>query len=203
MAIEAPPKTLVEKYLIEIAKALNIEYEPDESVFEEERIRKEAEKRRNEACLIDFNELHSDPMLPPTLPSTSHDPNMHPPNLPQRAPDSGIVRPIGFDLSNTALLNKEMMSLNPATNDDQQQASKRQSPPPSYDTVNTPPFSKPSSASSFSTRSQDQNKTNSDLPNVPKSLPNANISAPNASNDDEEDIDFDDLAKRFESLKKN
>lgn len=101
MSIEAPPKTLVEKYLIEIAKALNIDYEPDESVFEEERARKEAEKRRQEAVLIDFNDLqHSDPMLPPNLP-----PNMHqaststgnniPPNLPQRGPDSGIVRPIG------------------------------------------------------------------------------------------------------------
>lgn len=204
MAIEAPPKTLVEKYLIEIAKALNIDYQPDESVFEEERVRKEAEKRRHEACLIDFNELHSDPMLPPTLPSTSHDPSMQAPSLPQRGPDSGIVRPIGFDLSNTALLNKEMMSLNPPTNDNQQ-AAKSQSPPPSYDMVNTPPYnSKPSSASSnASSRNQDHSNTNSDLPNVPKSLPNSHSCAPNASHEDEEDIDFDDLAKRFESLKKN
>lgn len=37
MAIQAPPKLLVEKYLIEIAKIYNIEYEPDPQVINEQK----------------------------------------------------------------------------------------------------------------------------------------------------------------------
>lgn len=37
LAIHAPPKLLVEKYLIEIAKAYNLEYEPDPHVMSESR----------------------------------------------------------------------------------------------------------------------------------------------------------------------
>lgn len=196
MAIEAPPKILVEKYLIEIAKALNIDYEPDESVFEEERIRQEAAKRKAEAVLIDFNELHSDPMLPPQLPSTS---NTAPPNLPTRSPSAGIVRPIGFDLSNSSLIEKEFESLNPTTaTDDSFTKLPSQSPPPSYDAV-SPPFSSANKPSSSNLSNNSANK--SDLPNVPKTLPNTSYST--ATGEGEEDIDFDDLAKRFESLKKN
>lgn len=36
MSIQAPPKLLVEKYLIEIAKIFNIDYEPDQSIMKEE-----------------------------------------------------------------------------------------------------------------------------------------------------------------------
>lgn len=202
MAIEAPPKVLVEKYLVEIAKALNIGYEADESVFEEEKRQKEEARRREEGALIDFNELHSDPMLPPQIPSASG--GAQPP-LPTRGPDAGIVRPIGFDLSNSTLINKEFESFNPPADDQFNKAS--QSPPPNYfDTVNTP-FAKPSSGSAgdSSLRNAASNQPaagKSNLPAVPKTLPNASADAPN-NNSDESDIDFDDLAKRFESLKKN
>lgn len=198
MAIEAPPKVLVEKYLVEIAKALNIEYEPDEAVFEEERRRKEAEKRREEGVLISFNDAHLDPMLPPQIPSASGGVQ---PRLPTRAPDAGIVRPIGFDLSNSAMINKEFESLNPNTGQDQFNK-QSQSPPPDYfDTISTP-FSKPTSMAgpAFSPNKPGA-AGKSDLPAVPRTAPNASNEAPN--NDSEEDIDFDDLAKRFESLKKN
>lgn len=36
LAVQAPPKLLVEKYLIEIAKNYNIEYEPDPQVMKED-----------------------------------------------------------------------------------------------------------------------------------------------------------------------
>lgn len=36
MSIQAPPKLLVEKYLIEIAKIFNIDYEPDQSIMKDE-----------------------------------------------------------------------------------------------------------------------------------------------------------------------
>lgn len=196
MSIEAPPKVLVEKYMIEIAKALNIDYEPDESVFEEERLRKEESKRQKEAVLIDLNDLHSDPMLPPQIPSTSG--SAQAPNLPSRGPDAGIVRPIGFDLSNSSLIDKEFQSLNPS-NVDSQFDKQNQSPPPNYfDSINTP-LSKSSPTCFLSSN----DKPESDLPPVPKTLPNTldNLNQNNGS--DESDIDFDDLAKRFESLKKN
>lgn len=33
MSVQAPPKVMVEKYLVEIANNYNIEYEPDPQVF--------------------------------------------------------------------------------------------------------------------------------------------------------------------------
>lgn len=46
MSIQAPPKLLVEKYLIEIAKIFNIDYEPDQSIMKDD--------SRPEGFLIDF-----------------------------------------------------------------------------------------------------------------------------------------------------
>lgn len=37
LSIHAPPKLLVEKYMIEIAKTFNVAYEPDPQVMQEER----------------------------------------------------------------------------------------------------------------------------------------------------------------------
>lgn len=36
LSVQSPPKILVERYLIEIAKKYNVEYEPDEQVMREE-----------------------------------------------------------------------------------------------------------------------------------------------------------------------
>lgn len=36
LSIQSPPKILVEKYIIEIAKSYNIDYEPDPNVMREE-----------------------------------------------------------------------------------------------------------------------------------------------------------------------
>lgn len=46
MSIQAPPKLLVEKYLIEIAKIYNIDYEPDQSILKDD--------TRPEGFLIDL-----------------------------------------------------------------------------------------------------------------------------------------------------
>jgi vacuolar protein sorting-associated protein IST1 len=46
MSIQAPPKLLVEKYLIEIAKIFNIDYEPDQSIMKDD--------SRPDGFLIDF-----------------------------------------------------------------------------------------------------------------------------------------------------
>lgn len=47
MSIQAPPKLLVEKYLIEIAKIYNIDYEPDSTIMQSE--------TRPDGFLIDLN----------------------------------------------------------------------------------------------------------------------------------------------------
>lgn len=60
MSIQAPPKLLVEKYLIEIAKIFNVEYEPDPQVMKSD--------SRPEGFLIDLdgrNNLDGDIPLPP------------------------------------------------------------------------------------------------------------------------------------------
>lgn len=51
MSIQAPPKLLVEKYLIEIAKIFNIAYEPDQSIMQSE--------VRPDGFLIDLNDRNN------------------------------------------------------------------------------------------------------------------------------------------------
>lgn len=51
MSIQAPPKLLVEKYLIEIAKIFNIDYEPDQSIMQSD--------LRPDGFLIDLNDRNN------------------------------------------------------------------------------------------------------------------------------------------------
>lgn len=52
MSIQAPPKLLVEKYLIEIAKIFNIDYEPDQSIMQ-------SDQQRPDGFLIDLNDKNN------------------------------------------------------------------------------------------------------------------------------------------------
>lgn len=49
LSIQSPPKILVEKYMIEIAKCFNVTYEPDPTVMEKE----------TDGVLIDFNDKNN------------------------------------------------------------------------------------------------------------------------------------------------
>lgn len=51
LSIQSPPKLLVEKYMIEIAKCFNVPYEPDPQVMQEERGR--------DALLIDLSDRNN------------------------------------------------------------------------------------------------------------------------------------------------
>lgn len=85
--IQAPPKLLVEKYLIEIAKNYNIEYEPDPQVMQEE-------KHSGQDFLIDLsdrNNLSGGP--PPPQVGFIGYPNM--PQLPQM-PDPPSTKPFNY-----------------------------------------------------------------------------------------------------------
>lgn len=180
----------------EIAKSLNVLYEPDEQLLESENPKSiYGVDAVTTIPLLDFNsELIGPPPIPPSIPpnhnSTSH-----------------IVRPIGFDLpsppshqpssSHTSPINQPdpnaMPKPNPTSRLDKlanelHQATQPKkgpldrSPPPNYDSV----IAGPSAPSAL------------DPPSPPTHQPNAFKGA----DGDESDIDFDDLAKRFEALKK-
>lgn len=88
MSIQAPPKLLVEKYLIEIAKIYNIDYEPDQSIIQ-------SDQQRQDGFLIDFDRNNLDGNIPrppepgftaypqpPPLPIMPQPPNPQPFNYP-------------------------------------------------------------------------------------------------------------------------
>uniref|UniRef100_A0A1B0CMC0 IST1 homolog n=1 Tax=Lutzomyia longipalpis TaxID=7200 RepID=A0A1B0CMC0_LUTLO len=212
MAIQAPPKLLVEKYLIEIAKNYNIEYEPDPQVMRE---------AKGDGVLIDLSDKNNlDSNIPqppgfigfPQAPPLPHMPeppmrkpfdypNMHgghgggpsggasaPPftyNIPPNPPGpSGEKKDLNI---NTDFVDNERHSLPPPYStispDDNLQNSAKPKPQPRS---KIPPDMGENSAHPFP-----------NLPNVPMDLPDI----PDAREDNDE-IDFDDLPRRFEELKK-
>lgn len=78
MSIQAPPKLLVEKYLIEIAKIYDVDYEPDQSIMKEE--------NRPEGFLIDLgaggNNLDGGSNMPQMPPNPGFIAYPQPPQLP-------------------------------------------------------------------------------------------------------------------------
>lgn len=99
MSIQAPPKLLVEKYLIEIAKIFNIDYEPDQSIMQ-------SDHSRPDGFLIDLNDknnldgnIPAPPMpgfaqfpQPPPLPIMPHPPT----NIPFNYPGSPNNMPFSY-----------------------------------------------------------------------------------------------------------
>lgn len=75
MSIQAPPKLLVEKYLIEIAKIFNIDYEPDQSIMQ-------SDQQRPDGFLIDLNDKNNLDGNIPTPPGPGFANFPQPPPLP-------------------------------------------------------------------------------------------------------------------------
>ncbi|XP_069355053.1 IST1 homolog isoform X2 [Maniola hyperantus] len=221
MSVHSPPKILVEKYLIEIAKNYNVEYTPDEQVMREEEAK--------DAMLIDIN---GQPANPPgfigyPMPQM---PNLPPPNVtpfnypstPSGGRAGGFVAtnyggpsqpmtynvPPGADSKslNNSFLQEEMHNLPPAydsiAHDSPSHVPTSYGPSPNAPTPNVPtpqPRSKPPTNNFFPELPE--------LPSVPSdlvlpSVPHSNNS--NTSNDVNapDEIDFEDLNRRFEELKK-
>ncbi|XP_043516367.1 IST1 homolog isoform X2 [Frieseomelitta varia] len=183
MSVQSPSKLLVEKYLIEIAKNYNVEYEPDPQIMAE----------GQDALLIDVgNNTERNNLdtasggLPQPVGFIGFP---QPPLLPN--PASNLINsekgPIGFVTPPGSLENKDQnIPYNPSNVSyniplDNSNGNKLENDlPPPYESF--PP---------------DLNKELPDLPAVPSEndLPSNNPST-------SEDIDFDDLMKRFEDLKK-
>ncbi|XP_077447568.1 IST1 homolog isoform X2 [Stigmatopora argus] len=150
LSVEAPPKILVERYLIEIAKNYSVPYEPDAMV--------RPEASHGEADLIDVN----------------HDRN-------SRGGGGGGGGGGGVSAPAMPMPMPMPMPFNYPT-------------PKGIDDIN----SVPSQVIGAPSQIYDNNAL-PELPSVPDTLPATSFGG-NASTSD--DIDFDDLTRRFEELKK-
>ncbi|XP_027540951.1 IST1 homolog isoform X3 [Neopelma chrysocephalum] len=143
LSVEAPPKILVERYLIEIAKNYNVPYEPDSVVME------------------NFSGLPVGTYQPFT--------NIHPPPIPANPPTYESIDELNAD--------KDIAAPVPG-------------PEPKPEASPKPRAGAPNTFDNF---------VLPELPSVPDTLPTASAGANSSAS---EDIDFDDLSRRFEELKK-
>ncbi|XP_073843576.1 increased sodium tolerance 1-like protein isoform X4 [Musca autumnalis] len=218
LQLQAPPKLLVEKYLIEIAKNYNIEYEPDPQVINEDNQGKD----QSLIDLSDRNNLGGSGEPPqmgfigyPSLPPMPSVPNNKPFNYPPPygggggggsaaaplpyggppvaggGPAAGGPPPFNYNIppnvGATGGANNEVKDLNT------QFINNSNKPKPQPRSKMPPPTVQPSAPPPSMEIPQ--------LPNVPMDLPDIPSDDIKPNNNDD-DIDFDDLSKRFENLKK-
>ncbi|PNF37460.1 IST1-like protein [Cryptotermes secundus] len=227
MSVQSPPKLLVEKYLIEIAKNYNIEYEPDPQVMKDD-----PQTMNVDSLLIDVNSDKNNldggsvlrpqppgfigypqpPMLPQQpsdfqpfnypieqkIPSLSAGGPVAPPQLPAQAPKA----PFGFSVP---------FSYNIPPGNDSVGTGFNAAAKPLNTNLQSDDKPKPLPRSKLSPNGGGPNQLSKkdggffDLPELP-SVPTDSLPPPdealdpgNAGNDE---IDFDDLTRRFEDLKK-
>ncbi|KAI1904172.1 hypothetical protein AGOR_G00002950 [Albula goreensis] len=167
LSVEAPPKILVERYLIEIAKNYNVPYEPDAMV-------------RPEVC----------PAVPMAMPMPMPMPTAF--NYPPPKASEPFNGPVGtYD---------GFSNFQPPVRGGQ--PPQLPSCPPTYESIDELSIkpSVPSQESGPGPSSQIyDNSALPELPSVPDTLPASSFGGNTAPSDD---IDFDDLSRRFEELKK-
>merc|ERR1719264_1808748 len=239
--VQAPPKLTVEKYLIEIAKYYNIEYEPDPQVMQ-------ADETYAADALLELGpapplpnkaDLAAAGALPPPGPGAAAAAGGPPPMQPQQQPyvpfsyptpssgaaamppypyppASGTQPPLpgGTGGASAASASSDLLSFNdengpppayfPPDMGQQQRPHAPAAKAPSTALVEDNNAAKPA-ASSSSTNNLDI----PELPEIPSGTPTHTANNfddddddVKKGNNDEEDIDFDDLTKRFEALKK-
>nr|XP_040135085.1 IST1 homolog isoform X7 [Ictidomys tridecemlineatus] len=183
LSVEAPPKILVERYLIEIAKNYNVPYEPDSVVMAEA-------PPGVETDLIDVGFTDDVKKGGPgrggggggfTAPVGGTDgtvPMPMPMPMPMPSPNPPFSYPLPKGPVDDINADKNISSAQIIGPGPKQEASAK---PPSRPMDNYDNFVLP------------------ELPSVPDTLP---TSSAGASNSASEDIDFDDLSRRFEELKK-
>ncbi|XP_075164175.1 increased sodium tolerance 1-like protein isoform X2 [Haematobia irritans] len=231
LQLQAPPKLLVEKYLIEIAKNYNIEYEPDPQVMNED-----GDGQAKDQSLIDLSDRNNlggggpheigfigYPSLPPMPAVPNNKPFNYPPPygggggggaaappLPYGGPSGGTASggppPFNYNIPPTTTPNNEVKDLNTQFINEEVNAdvpSQLQGDDESIDpnilNSNKP---KPQPRSKMPPAAQPTAPPPSmempQLPNVPMDMPSDDVKP----NNNDDDIDFDDLSKRFENLKK-
>ncbi|KAK0156327.1 U3 small nucleolar ribonucleoprotein MPP10 [Merluccius polli] len=199
LSVEAPPKILVERYLIEIAKNYNVPYEPDAMVRPEAFTGEESD-------LIDVDGenkprggggggggggftapgMGMGMPMPMPMPMPMHMPSAF--NYPSKGaePYGPPVGTYGEQFPMGGGLPPQLPSC-----------------PPTYESIDDLPVtpSVPSQAIAAPRGSKQiyDNNALPELPSVPDTLPSGSVGGHTTSSDD---IDFDDLSRRFEELKK-
>ncbi|XP_023412423.1 IST1 homolog isoform X1 [Loxodonta africana] len=180
LSVEAPPKILVERYLIEIAKNYNVPYEPDSVVMAEA-------PPGVETDLIDVGFTDDVKKGGPgrgggggfTTPVGGPDGTVPiPMPMPMPSPGSPFSYPLPKGPVDDINADKNVSSAQIVGPGPKPEASAK---PPSRPVDNYDNFVLP------------------ELPSVPDTLPTASAGANTSAS---EDIDFDDLSRRFEELKK-
>lgn len=174
LSVQAPPKVLVEKYLVEIAKSHDVPYEGDPEVLSEA-------PEPSEEALIDFNGGMTRPLgfVTPGFAQGGPPPPSAAPYPPSSAPYHPSSAPypppqVPYHQEKPPLPTVPPSDPFPAVNPHTLGFGGEQGPPAYRDLPNLPSVP--------------------ELPSVPSgSLPKA---------PKEEDVDFDDLTRRFEELKK-
>ncbi|XP_052872236.1 IST1 homolog isoform X3 [Anopheles cruzii] len=198
LAIKAPARLLVEKYLIEIASIFDVDYNPDPTVMKDDR----SSVLDSDDILIDLadkNNLDGSSGgasggggIPPSMGFVAYPPAI--PQLPTAAPvvpfqypagPSGMqfggasAPPFNYNIPPNSSEKEEIKDLNINSNFIQNSTKPKPQPRSKFSPeLNFPP-----------------------LPNVPLDLPDIPDDNEN-KNADEDTIDFDDLSRRFEELKK-
>ncbi|XP_048211153.1 IST1 homolog isoform X2 [Perognathus longimembris pacificus] len=195
LSVEAPPKILVERYLIEIAKNYNVPYEPDSVVMAEA-------PPGVETDLIDVGFTDDVKKGGPgrggggfTAPVGGPDgtvPVPMPMPMPMPSPNTPFSYPLPKGPSDFGGLPMGTYQAFPNIHPPQIPAT-----PPSYESI-VGPGTKPEASAKPPSRPVD-NFVLPELPSVPDTLPTASTGASTSAS---EDIDFDDLSRRFEELKK-
>lgn len=211
LSVQAPPKILVEKYLIEIAKSHNVPYEPDSEILAEEEI---ADEAISNVPLIELDDTKPpEPGFVSGLPST--DKSMYP-GIQYPQPD--LPKPFNYPVPHMSGKSGEVPPPVPAVQPSGPYPGANpdaigfniDAPAPSYESV----FGTNPSASSASNTAGMPNVASATptpaprtkfpvdtLPELP-SVPNTVVPDLSDPNDGNNEVDFDDLAKRFEELKK-
>ncbi|KAM5262961.1 IST1 homolog isoform 3-T3 [Ctenodactylus gundi] len=181
LSVEAPPKILVERYLIEIAKNYNVPYEPDSVVMAEA-------PPGVETDLIDVGFTDDVKKGGPgrggggggfTAPVSGPDGTVPMPMpMPMPSPSTPFSYPLPKGPVDDSIADKNVSSAQIAGPGPKPEVSAKPPPRPvdNYDNFVLP-----------------------ELPSVPDTLPAASAGGSTSAS---EDIDFDDLSRRFEELKK-
>ncbi|XP_060801066.1 IST1 homolog isoform X2 [Amyelois transitella] len=196
MSVQSPPKILIEKYLIEIANNYNVEYVPDEQVMREEEGR--------DAMLIDIGAPQPPGFIgfphPPPLPNL---PNFPPPGTPFSYPTKPSHGSAGGFIAS------------PPPGTGPSGAPAPYGVPPGVDSKNLsnsflqprdppPPQPQPRARPAAPPRGPDPFPELPELPSVPSDLLLPSVPHSNDDNTSSapDEIDFEDLNRRFEELKK-
>nr|XP_032511392.1 IST1 homolog isoform X2 [Danaus plexippus plexippus] len=194
MSVQSPPKILVEKYLIEIAKNYNVEYTPDEQVMREEEGR--------DAMLIDINSPPNPPGFIgyPQQPPMPQMPSLPPPTVtPFNYPSVPSGGKVGGFIATPSYGEPSKTNYNI---------------PPGVDSRSlNNSFLQPAHVPTPQPRRVQPTNYFPELPELPSvpsdlilpSVPHSNNSNTTNQNNDSsapDEIDFEDLNRRFEELKK-